>query len=237
MEKEQLVKFLSCLVAIVNDGQLVIKNKNAVVSHTDSANIAMVYCQTPFDIIDGTFGVEFDRMLSAIKTAKSKTVDIILEQSTGAIKYDKTKHNFSLLNVKTLQPIRPKIEKEYPCIIEFSKEEFNDIITVAATTINIQKNEIANILLSYDKDCLKFRAEETKTNYVEREVTVISTEKGMGNTYMCNYPMYYIVAISDALKKLNTESIQICFGNAMPIMIKAKDEDIEVEYFVAERND
>ena len=46
MEKENILKFLSCITAMVNDGVLVVKNKLATVSHSDAANIAMVVTGT-----------------------------------------------------------------------------------------------------------------------------------------------------------------------------------------------
>lgn len=237
MEKEHVTKFLACLIALLRDGQVVVKNKIATVSHTDGANVAMVYCNTSLDIPDGTYGFEFDRLYTALNSSKSKEVNIKFDNSNYTVTYDKTKQNFSLINLGSLSPIRPKLEKELPCVVELDRLEFNDIISVIEKNTTAQKNDLVKITVSYNGAILKFRVEEDSRNFLEREFDLISVTKGAGQQFLSHYPLDYIININGAIKKLNTESISLCFGTDTPLMIKAKDDDVEVEYFVAQRID
>jgi len=234
MDKNIVNKFLSCITAITTDGVLVVKNKTVTVSHSDGANIAMVRCQTMLDIPDGSYGVEYDKLLTAIKSTKCKDVGFEFTKSDYILTYETTRHNFAALNVATLQPIRPPVNIDWGCEIDIDVNEFIEIISVMEQNINSQKNELAKITVSYD-GVLKFRAEEDIRNFVERDVSTIAIQKGAGGSFKSAYPMSIIASINTAIRKLNTKTVTICFDNDMPACLKLHDEDVTVEYIIAPR--
>lgn len=237
MEKENIVKFLSAITAVITDGQLVVKDKVATISHSDIANIAMIRCTSAFDAPDGTYGLEFDRLLTGITSAKTKTLDLSFGKSDYTVTYEKTKIGFAQLNLGTLPSIRPKLEIQFPCEVDLSKDEFSEVISVMEKNLNAQKNDIMKLQVTHCKDGVKFRVDTDSRNFIEREVPIIKTTKGADETFVSYYPMDYVINISSALKKLGNTSITLCFGNDMPIMIKAGDEVVDVEYFIAQRVD
>jgi hypothetical protein len=237
MDKDNVLKFLSCIIAIVQDGQLVVKNKVGVVSHSDTSNVALVRCTSEFDLPDGTYGLEFGRIFTATNSAKGKIVDFIFDKGDYSVKYEKTKHNFAGLNLATLPSIRPTLSPQFGCIMELDKGEFNDIISVMERNIDAQKNDLMKITISYNGKLLKLRVQQDERDFVEREFELTSVEKGVGEKFSSDYPMDFLIRISNAVKKLKTETITLCFGNEFPLMVKAKDEIVEVEYMVAPRVD
>jgi len=237
MDKEQAIKFLSCITAIVQDGQIVVKDKHAIVSHSDTSNVAYIRCESTFDIVDGTFGLEFARLLTATNSAKSKVVNYNFDKSDYNIQYDKTKHNFAGLNLSTLPTIRPDLNPDFPCVVELDKAEFNDIMSVMEKNNDAQQNDLTKIMVAYDGKTIKFRVQQDERDFVEREIELMSVEKGTGQKFVSYYPMDFLIRISNAVKKLNTTSLSIGFGNDSPIMIKAKDEVVDVKYMIAPRID
>lgn len=237
MDKDNTLKFLNCLTAIIQEGQVVVKNKVATVSHSDTSNVSLVRCSAAFDVPDGTYGMEFDRLVTAISSAKSKTIEITFDKTDYTVKYEKSKHNFAGLNLATMPSIRPKLDIPFQCIMELDKSEFNDIISTMEKNTNPQKNDLIKVMVSYNGKLLKFRVEEDARNYLEREFELTSVEKGEGQSFKSFYPMDFLIAMNNAIKKIQTETVTLCFGEAMPIMIKAKDNEVDVEYMIAPRID
>ena len=237
MDKDNLLKFLGCLVATVQEGQVVVKDQMATVSHSDTSNVSLVRCTGAFEVPDGTYGMEFDRLISAISSSKSKDVEIKFDKTDYTVTYEKSKHNFAGLSLATMPTIRPKLNIPFTCVVELDKAEFNDIISAMEKNTNPQKNDLMKVMVSYDGKLLKFRVEEDERNYMEREFELTSVQKGEGEKFKSFYPMDFLIGISNAIKKIKTETVEICFGEAMPMMIKAKDVDVDVEYMIAPRID
>lgn len=241
MEKKELVKFFSLPSGLCSIGVLTVKDNKAEISHTDTSNVAYVRCLAPFTSSDGQYGMEFGRVLTALKGAE-KEVKLTFNVAKGVytIQYGKTKHNLPTLDICTLPVVRPHAyeNKEFPCIMELETVEFISIIETIKRNSNPQENEFIKVLVQYKEGELTLKMiTSDPRDFVERSFELISVEKGRDGKYESLFSYDYMKIFSDALKELGCKSIRLCLGKDMPLYISAKDEStgIEVDYMLAPR--
>lgn len=240
MKREVLTKFFTAISELVSVGLLVVENKKALVSHSDIANVAMVYATGELDVADGSYGVEFNRILTAVK-AGEKDVKLSLGKETHVISYGKTKHNMPSIVISTLPTARPRIFETIPfqCEMELDKDEFVSIVSTIEKNVNPQQNEFVKIMLQYDGKVLTIRTADDPRDFVERTFELISVEKGSGEKFTSFYPFDYMRIFAKAFKELDCKTIKLCFGNDLPAYMAGKDSStgIVVEYSLAPRID
>lgn len=241
MGKKELVKFFSMFAELCSVGVLTVKDGVGEVSHSDPAGIAYVHSSANIDFPDGSYGLEFGRILTALKGA-DKEVKFLFEPKRGSyvISYGKTRHNLPTLVISTLPTVRPRIyeNREFPCIVELETVEFISIIETIKRNSNPQENEFIKVLVQYKGNELTLKmATSEPRDFVERSFELISVEKGGDGEYDSLFSYDYMRIFSNALKELGCKTIKFYFGKDMPLYISAKDEStgIEVDYVLAPR--
>jgi len=239
MRKETLTKFFAACGNLAPDGQITVIGNKAVSSHADTSSVAMFYVEcNEFTAPDGVFGVDFAKVETFISSMKedSGTFDIKEKEQKIVVKFGKTTRSLSLLNLSTLRPIRPRISQKMPftCKIEVDKGEFVDIISVMEKGFSAQPNALSKIEIGYNGKELYVKTSDDPVDFTERSFEVTSVEAGKGDTFKSFYPFDYLKAFSKIFKKVNSDTLCIAFGNNMPLLCTMRDDDVTVEYLLAQ---
>lgn len=239
MKKDKLVKFFLACRNLAPDGQVTITSNKAVSSHTDSSGVVMFYVEcNDFTSPDGVFGIDFLKVETFISSMKedSGSFDIIEKEQKIITKFGKTSRSLPLLTLATLRPIRPRISQKmsFTCKIEVDKNEFMDIISVIDKGLGGQPNALAKVEVGYNGKELYIKTSDDPVDFVERHFEVTSVETGKGDVFKSFYPFYFIKEFAKVFKKIDSDVLCISFGNDMPMMCTMGDDDVLVEYLLAQ---
>jgi hypothetical protein len=240
MKKDSLHKFFTACAGVTQLGQIAFKDDTATMTHSDLANVCVGHIiGTGFDVADGTFGLEFGRIVTLCNAIKSKEVEFTVSKDLISIRFEKTNKTFAPLNLDTLPTIRPNImeKMEFPCKVDVDKNEFVDIISVIEKTTGIEKNSSCKIAVSYDGKNLSLKTMDDPRDYIERIFEIISTESGNGNIYASCFSFDYLLQFSSVFKKLESDTLTIGLGNDSPMVYTISDVDININYLLAPRID
>lgn len=235
MKREKLLKFFTACAAIAPDGQITFKDGQASMAHTCTAGVSLGYIKADgFDVPDGIYGLNIDKIKNFIAVVKNKEGDFNLTEKSLSIKFElkRTMRNIAL---GTLRPIRPYVVENmtFPCKIEIDKTEFISIIDGIDKTMDVQNNTNSKIELSFNGKELNVKTADNIDDCIERPFEIISVEKGKGEKFVSYYPYDYLKNFSGVFKKIDSSSISLSFGNGSQLLFNIKDDDVDIEYVLA----
>jgi len=230
MDRQELENQLTLITAITPDGVITMKDGVAIVSHTDTANVSVVYNVFKLPFADGQYGVDFEKLLSLIKAYKTKEIDIALTEKMISLRSGSIKNRIQSLNVSVMPKVRPKMETPLPCIVEIETAEILEVVSFVEKVSDTSKNDYLGAGFVFDGTNLSFEcldADDTKRTFEIAQVLA-----GSGTKYQSLYPFDYLRTIVKAIGKVNGKGkMKISIGNNTPCRIESDD----VTYVIANR--
>lgn len=238
MKKDTLIKIFSACAGITHDGQLTVKNNNVSFSHSDTSGVSMGCIEFGLNAPDGVYGIDFNKVNGFLGAVKEKEGDITVEKSRLVLKFG-AKRVIPHLVVSTLKPIRPRISEKmtFTCKVEVDKNEFIDIINIIDKSLASEQNSVPKIEIGYNGKNVYVKTVDDPVDYTEKPFEIISIEEGRGDTFTSFYPFDYLREFASVFKKVNSDSLQMWFGDDSPIVFRIKDDDISIEYLLAQMVD
>jgi hypothetical protein len=230
VDRKSLEQSLTLITAIRPDGVITVKDGIGTVSHSDTASAAMVYTSFTIPFPDGEYGVDFEKMLTLVKAYKTKEIEVKITDKMISLRSGEIKNRMLLLNIPTLEKIRPKSVTPLPCIVEVNTAEILEVITFIEKISEVSRNSYLGTSLVFDGNNLSVvcpEADETNRSFELSQVI-----KGKGEKYESLFSFEYLCNLIKAIGNVNKDGkMTISIGNESPCRI----ETALVSYVIAHR--
>jgi len=232
VDRKYLEQAFSLITVLRPDGVITVKDGIGTVSHSDTANAALVYTSFNIPFPDGVYGVDFEKVLTLIRAYTTKEIDIGITTSFISLRSGGIKNRTSLLNIPTLQPVRPKSEHPLPCIVEVNTAELVEVIKFIESVASTTKNSYIGVYLEFDGDNLSVLCPDAEDTV--RTFELASVQQGAGTKYKSLFSFDFLRDIVKAIGKIDTSGkTTISIGNEMPCRIQFGS----IMYVIANRID